>query len=44
MISFLYGVTTKSQLDVGEWLKACAIESLIEAVVVVAWVAYNILS
>lgn len=42
MFSFLYGVTTKDQLDVGAWLKACAIESLIEAVVVVAWVAAQI--
>lgn len=38
MFSFLYGVTTKDQLDVGAWLKACAIESLVEAVAVVAWV------
>lgn len=42
MFSFLYGVTTKSQLDVGAWLKACAIESLIEAVVVVVYVAAQI--
>ena len=41
MFTFLSGITTKKPFDVEDWLRACAIEGVIELIAAILWAIFS---